>query len=129
MRVPGRRKALSTIRMVVRKRLSPYDVSRSTQGQTGRFGESGATSTTTISDVPMWLFDPNEVNIDTEYGDRLGGDLQGLAIPQPLSNAADIQVHDRVDHGGETYEVERIIHLPDNDDKQLKMFSLQKVNN
>lgn len=111
------------MRTIVRRRSSLYDITRPDQGQSGRFGESTAT-TTTVSDVSMWLFEPNEVNIDTDYGDRLGGDLQGLALP-----AADIQVHDRVSHGGDTYEVERVMHLPDNDDQQLKMFSLQKRTN
>jgi hypothetical protein len=123
MRIP-RSRVHGTMRTIVRRRSSLYDVARPlNQGQTARFGESEA-ATNTITDVSMWLFEPNEVNIDTEYGDRLGGDLQGLALP-----SADIEVHDHVTHGADSYEVERIMHLPDNDDQQLKMFSLQKRTN
>lgn len=122
MRIP-RSRAHGTMRTIVRQRSTLYDITRPSQGQTGRFGESDET-TTTITDVSLWLFEPNEVNIDTEHGDRLGGDLQALALP-----AADVAVHDRLDHGGDSYEVERIMHLPDNDNQQLKMFSLQKRTN
>lgn len=119
----ARSRAHGTMRTVVRKRSSLYDITRPTQGSTGRFGESDET-TTTVSDVSMWLHEPSEANLDTEYGDRLDGDLQGLALPQ-----ADVQVHDRIDHGGDTYEVDRIMHLPDNDNKKLKLFSLDRRTN
>lgn len=122
MRIP-RSRAHGTMRTVVRRRSALYDVTRPTQGQSGRFGES-AESTTTVTDVSLWLFEPNEVNVDTDYGDRLGGDLQGLSLP-----GANVEVHDRISHGGDAYEVERIMHLPDNDNQQLKMFSLQKRTN
>lgn len=111
------------MRQVVRQRSTLYDLERPNHSQSGRFGES-ATSTTTIADVSMWLHDPTEVNMDTQYGDRLGGDLQGLAMP-----SADIQVHDVVQHGGDAYEVERIQHLPDNDTQVLKQFALEKRTN
>lgn len=122
MRIP-RSRAHGTMRTIVRQRSALYDLTRPSQGQSGRFGESEA-DTTTVSDVSLWLFEPNEVNDDTEYGDRLDGDLQGLSLP-----SADVAVHDRLDHGGDSYEVERIMHLPDNDDQQLKLFSLQKRTN
>lgn len=104
---------------VVRVRSSTYTVYRPTDG-TSRFGESD-TSLDSGRDVSMWLFEPEEINQDTEFGDRLGGDLQGLALP-----SADVQVHDELTHGAEDYEVERIMHHPDNDNKVLKAFALQK---
>lgn len=120
----GRSRALESLAMVVRKRSTAYDIERPSEAMDGRFGETDAT-TTTVSGVDMWLHEPEEINRDTDYGDRLGGDLQGLAQP-----SADIQVHDRVTHGTETYEVERIMHLPDNDRRTLKAFALQRrVNN
>lgn len=122
MRIP-RSQAHGRLRTVVRHRSSLYDITRVNQNQTGRFGESSET-TTTVLDVSMWVYEPNEVNVDTEYGDRLGGDLQALSLPN-----ADVEVHDRITHGADEYEVERIMHLPDNDNKQLKLFSLQKRTN
>lgn len=122
MRLP-RSRSFGTLRTVVRKRTTAYTITRPDEGATGRFGETDET-TSTVSNVDMWLFQPTEVNADTEYGDRLEGDLQGLALP-----SADVQVHDRVPHGSDEYEVQRVMHLPDNDNKQLKMFSLERRTN
>jgi len=119
----GRSRAHGTMAQIVRQRSTQYDITRPTQSSGGRFGENSSTETT-IMDVSMWLFEPNEVNVDTEYGDRLGGDLQGYAQP-----SADIEVHDKVSHGADTYEVEQIMHIPDNDRKVLKQFSLQRQTN
>lgn len=115
-------RARGAMRTVVRKRSSSYDLTRPTES-TGRFGEHDET-TSTVSSVDMWLFRPNEVNVDTEYGDRLGGDLQGLALP-----SADVAVHDRLTHGADAYEVSEIMHIPDNDDKVLKIFALERRTN
>jgi hypothetical protein len=110
--------------MVVRKRVSEYDVTRSKLSQEARFGGSSESETRVIEGVKLWLHQPNEVNIDTEYGDRLGGDLQGLALPD-----ADIDVHDRVTYLGEEYEVDRVFMIPNEDSPVVKQFSLQrKVN-
>lgn len=111
------------LRRVVRLRSSEYDLTRRTDDGKGRFGEHDE-STTTVSDVSLHLFQPNEINVDTEHGERLGGDLQGLALP-----TADLQFDDRLSHGGESYEVEDIIHIPDGDDQVLKMFSLVRRTN
>lgn len=113
-----------SLRQVVRQRSQPYDIERPTQDATARFGESEDVSTTTISGVDMWVYDPQEVNLDTEFGDRLGGDLQALALP-----SADVQVHDRITHGIDAYEVERVMHLPDNDRQKLKKFALNRRTN
>lgn len=121
MRLP-RSGGLDGLSTVVRMRSMTYTFERPTEA-VGRFGESDSSSTTDV-DAEAWLFSPDEINADTEYGDRLGGDLQGLSMP-----SADIEVHDTVTHGGEEYEVQRIIHLPDDETQTLKMFSLQRVTN
>lgn len=123
MRIP-RGGGYKALKRVVRMRSSTYDLARPTiDSGGGRFGESSE-STTTVAGVSMWLHDPEEIDQDTEYGDRLGGDLQGLAHP-----SADIQVDDRLTHGGDEYEVSRIMHLPDNDRQVLKKFALQRRTN
>lgn len=116
----GRSRGNEVMRQIVRQRATDYDLTRPSQSSSGRFGEHDET-TTTVSDVPVWLFAPNEVNIDTEAGDRLGGDLQGLALP-----TTNVEVYDRLTHGTETYEVERIRHIPDESDRVLKMFALER---
>lgn len=120
MRVPFSR-AYGSLRTVVRRRSSSYDLQRPDETMDGRFGEHDDATVTTVSGVDVWLFEPEEVNLDTEHGDRLQGDLNGLSLP-----SADVQVHDRVTHGGDVYEVDDIAHLPDNDNQQLKAFSLTK---
>lgn len=122
MRIP-RSRAYDSMATVVRKRAVSKSIERPDVDASGRFGEHDET-TTTVTGVDMWLYDPTEVNVDTDFGDRLGGDLEGLALP-----SADVQVNDRVDHGVETYEVDRIYHLPDEDQQVLKRFSLQRRTN
>jgi len=122
MRIP-RGKAHQALRTVVRRRSSERTFRRPTQGSTGRFGDNDG-STTPVQGVDTWLFEPTEVNLDTEFGDRLQGDLQGLALP-----SADVEVQDRVSHGPDEYEVQQIYHLPDNDRKELKLIELQKRTN
>lgn len=121
MRLP-RSSGLDGIVTVVRVRSTTYTFVRG-DTQTARFGESAQGSTTDIT-ADAWLFEPEELPLDTEYGDRVGGDLQGLAMP-----GADIERHDEVQHGTDTYEVSRIIHLPDEDTQRLKLFSLQRITN
>lgn len=123
MRIP-RSRAHRTLRTVIRKRSSSYDLTRPTITSTGRFGESADEKTTTIPNVSMWLHEPNEINVDVDGGDRIDGDLNGLALP-----SADVEVNDIVSHGVDTYEVQRIMHLPDNDNQQIKLFALQRRTN
>lgn len=111
------------MRQVVRQKASEYDLTRRTDDSKGRFGESDG-STTTVSNIALYLFEPSEINLDTQYGDRLGGDLQGLAMPN-----ADLQFDDTLTHGTDDYEVEEIMHVPSESDKVLKMFSLQRKTN
>jgi hypothetical protein len=119
MKIP-RSRSHDVMQTIVRRRAELKEVVRPSTDSSGRFGEHDST-TTTISDVSMWLFNPTEINVDTQFGDRVGGDLEGLALPD-----ADVQVNDRVDHGTDTYEVQRIYHIPDDDRKALKRFSLQR---
>lgn len=121
MRLP-RSGGLKRIASVVDVRAITYDFHRPTEG-TSRFGESSESLSNTVS-VDAWLFEPEEIPISTEYGDRVGGDLQGLAQP-----SADVQRHDHVVHGTDTYEVQRIVHLPDEEEQYVKLFGLSRVTN
>lgn len=118
-----------SFRTIVRTRSTTYEVTRPDgDAGGGRFGES--TETTTTHDEDCYLFSPEERVIDTEFGDRLDADLQGLALP-----SANIEHDDRVKHGTDEngkdvkYEVGGIQHLPSDQDAQIKVFSLTKVTN
>lgn len=121
MRLP-RSGGLERIASVVSVRSSQYEFHRPSEGLS-RFGESTESLSNTVS-ASVWLFEPDEIPISSEYGDRVGGDLQGLASP-----TEDIERHDHVVHGTDTYEVQRIIHLPDEETKYVKLFSLTRVTN
>lgn len=112
----GRRR----LRQIVRQRASSYDVVRPNNESSSRFGETGTTDTT-ISGVQLWLTQPSESLVESEYGDRLDGDLLGYSLP-----STDIQQNDEVTHGADTYEVADVMHIPDNDNKSVKIFSLDK---
>lgn len=112
---------LSALQMVVRRHLNQFTVTRPTYGD-GRFGESSESETTHLAD--LWVYNPEEQNIGTEYGDRLEGDLQALCFP-----SEDIEHEDRIDYGGFTYEVNDVVQLPDAGSPRLKLVSLvRRVN-
>lgn len=81
-------------------------------------------NTTLTHTADLWLFAPGEQNVETEGGERLQGDLLGMAL-----NGEDLQANDEVTHGADNYRVEDIVHLPHEDDKQIMKFSLMRVNN
>lgn len=121
MRVPHTR-GFEALRRVVRLHLDTYTVTRPNSEQSGRFGESDTAATT--HDIDLWVYDPMETTVDTEYGDRVTGDLAALGLP-----SVDIEVNDEIDHGGETYTVDDVVHLPDEDDEQLTRCTLLRVTN
>lgn len=119
----GPSRAHRALRQIVRQKSVTKTVTRFTKGREGRLGGNDPTSST--HSVDMHLFDPESNIQETQYGERLGGDLQGMALP-----GADIQASDQVDHGAHTYEVsEEPVHIPSEKDKVLKLFALEKVVN
>ena len=86
-------------------------------------GETIDTSNPTHNE-DVWLFAPDERNIESEFGERLLGDMLGMALDD-----ADLQVGDQVDDGNTTYEVEDLVYKPNETDKQFMLLSLVKLNN
>lgn len=84
------------LRATISSRFETYTLERPSK-TTGPMGGSESTSTVTAD---IWVFDPQEIREDTEYGDRLTGSLGGLTSP-----TADVSVNDRLSYHGETYEV------------------------
>lgn len=105
------------MRQVVRTRSSLYDLTRTTS----TVSDGGATreSTTTITDVQMWIMDPRETAVELAFGEPTEGDLTGFAVP-----SADVQVHDDVTVDGTDYEIDTVTHLPSNDNPEVKRLSL-----
>lgn len=104
-------------------RQTPYDLERGDGSHSGRFGSDDSASGT-IQDVNLWVYSPEETNIDTQYGDRIGGSLQALALPD-----ANVEVGDELEHGSDTYEVDEYQHLPNDDNQQLMLLGLTRVVN
>ena len=106
------------MRGVIRERLMEVEVQRVERGLNERGGE---TQTTTTHTQHIWLYRPDEANIQNEFGMQLNGDLSGLAIPTQYDPPTDFDVEhgDRIEHGGITYEVEAIRTYPDPRDPDI----------
>lgn len=117
----GDSRANEVIRQIVRQKSSDYDLTRKSDSNNGRFGEHDEAETT-INNVSLYLFNPGESALDTQYGDRLDGDLDGLALP-----SADVQDGDELTYDGTLYEVDGKPELVK--DGVLKSFTLVKLVN
>jgi len=62
-------------------------------------GDSRVSETTVKRDV--WLFNPMETNVPTEFGERINGDVGMLTQP-----STDVVEGDQVLYAGDPYEVE-----------------------
>lgn len=114
----GKSRAQAVFRQLVRQHAEPYDLTRSTDEANGRFGEHDE-SETTVTGVDLYLFNPGESAIETEYGERLSGDLEGLSLV-----GADIREGDEVTYDGTVYEVSGKPEIVK--DGVLKSFVLEK---
>lgn len=83
-------------------------------------GETRQTTETVYVDA--LLYAPSEGTEMNEFGDRLTGDLNGLATPD-----ADVNVGDEYEHGGATYEVQTVDNNPSGTDRQVLRFALDRV--
>lgn len=81
---------------VIDTRMSQYTFDRPSAAT----GAMGGVDTDSDVTADIWLFRPMEVQTDTDFGERLTGELGGLALP-----TADIQVGDRVTYQSTEYEV------------------------
>lgn len=112
----------------IRERATSFDLERPSGPQTGRFGErptDDSENTTTVSDVSVWVFSPESAPAETPFGDRLEGDLQGIALP-----GTDVQYGDRLTHGSNEYDVTtEVFGVPNDDSPEYVTFGLTKVTN
>lgn len=86
----------------------------------------------------LWVFRPSEQNIQNEFGVRMEGDVHALAIPpehdspyepSDTAEAFRMEVNDRIQHGGETYSVEDVESLPNYENEQFTLLTLDRMEN
>jgi hypothetical protein len=95
---------------IIGARTSSVTVSRPTTSK-GSLDET--TTTTNDHTEDLWLFEPNETIAEEVAGERVEGSLGALAISD---GTVDLQVDDRVTHGGVEYEVNTVVGHPEDDD-------------
>lgn len=86
------------LRLIIRNKTVQYTLERP-DGNIGALGESRSADTSPTAD--LWLFRPGEVSLDTEFGERLTGSLNGLAL-----TGEDVREGDRLTWNGDKYRVE-----------------------
>lgn len=107
------------LRATISSRFETYTLERPSK-TTGPMG--GSESTTDVTE-DIWVFDPQEIRDDTEFGDRLTGSLGGLTSP-----TADVVVNDRLTHNGETYEVAETMTFDGSSDVYMLLDLVRMVN-
>lgn len=121
MRIPNHR-ALDAIQSVVRVKADTYGVTRPTTVRDG-YGDDSETRQS-AGDVSLWVFNPNESEQGTQYGDRVDGTLAALALPD-----TDIQRNDIIDHFGDEYEVVDMVETPEDKQSVLMIIGFDRVTN
>lgn len=105
-----RDKAIGGLGAILRGRTAPKTVTRPTKS-TGSLDQT--TETTASHTESLYLFRPQEAVADTMAGERITGDLGGLAI---ADGTVDLSKDDRVTYGGVEYELDTIVGVPEDDE-------------
>lgn len=114
-----RGRAIGGIARIISARASATTITRVTT-TTGALDEE--TETTTEHSERIWLFDPEESSIQAPAGERVTGDLGGLAV-EPDVESVDIQSGDRVTYGGVEYKVDSVVAVPDDGNPRYHQIS------
>lgn len=117
MRIPtgGPHKRL---RSIIRLKTSTYTLERG-DGNLGALGETRESTTNVTAD--LWLFAANEVPLDTDFGERLTGQLRGLALV-----TEDVQEGDTLTYSGVKYRVSEVL---ESESDVYLMIGLERVVN
>lgn len=102
-----RGRAIQGISSIISARTQRVMVERPTKS-TGSLDET--TETTTEHPEDIYLHDPDEGVAEVVGGERVTGDLAGLAI---ADGSVDVAHGDRVTYGGVEYEVDTIVGYPE----------------
>jgi len=90
---------------VIRLHLEQYILERP-DGNIGALGESRSTNSNPTAN--LWLFSATEIPLDTDFGERLTGRLNGLTLP-----GENVQAGDRLSWNGDKYRVEEVADIQD----------------
>lgn len=106
------------IRSVIRLKATQYTLERP-DGNIGALGEARSTDSNPTAN--LWLFAPGELPLDTDFGERLTGSLQGLAL-----QGEDVQEGDRLTWNGDKYRVEEHVEV---EDQEYVRLGLERATN
>lgn len=107
------------VQSILRGKVEEFTIERPTETT----GARGGTETTATHKESLWVGSPMEIEMDTEYGDRLTGSLVGLAFPD-----ADIQERDRLTYQSVPYEVAETVITDDSGDVVMNINLVRRVN-
>ena len=109
------------MRMVIRNRLEYYTVYRRASGKDS-LGQSNDQYTES-HDERLFVYRPNNSTTQTDFGERVEGDLNGIGLP-----SANIGKDDRIEYNGERYEVDSSPEKRGNESmNDFITFSLSKI--
>lgn len=121
-------------RKVVRMNMKTETIERpdgSPSGEVNSFGGVPKESTETEFEQTLWLYKPTEGYVQAEFGIKETGDLSGVFIPDEYASSYQpnfqMEMNDRVTHGDQTYALETIRYLPDEENRQLGFLSFTKM--
>jgi hypothetical protein len=137
MKVPHTR-ATKTMQQVVRLRSDTFTVTRQTGVEKVGMGETRQTEDTV--EVDALLYAPSTSSDMLQFGDRLGGDLNGLALPEETVREGDEfdmsestftfdSSLDATFSDNGVYEVATVENRPSDTDVQLQRFALERITN
>lgn len=103
-------KGLAGLTRIIRARTRSVTVSRVTETK-GSLDQT--TTSTTDHTESLWLFEPRESVAEELFGERINGSLGGLAV---ADGTVDLQINDRLTHGGVEYELDTVVGHPEDDE-------------
>lgn len=101
-----RRRALGHMSRIIRSRAEPVTFARPTESKNAL---DDTTTSLTEHTESVWFFDPDEGVGTVDTGERVNGAIAALTV---ADDSVNIQLNDRVTHGGVEYEVDTVIGQP-----------------
>lgn len=115
------RKPHNMLRLVIKQHLTAYTVERVDVSPDSM---GGVSETSTTHTARLWVYSPDEFQLNIDIGERFDGDIQALTLP-----SEDIQENDRIQYGTDSYEVQGILNRPTEENKQITVLDLSRRTN
>lgn len=113
-----RGRGIAGITRIIAARATATTVTRVTESKDSL---DSTTESSSEHSEDVWLFNPDEASVQSIAGERVTGDLGGLAV---ADGSVDIQKGDRIVHGGVEYEVDTVVGVPDEEQTNYWQISL-----